>query len=88
MTISLRAKVSLFIAAVVIAISAVSTILFISLHRQSIEREMVARGVALAEALSRAVDESLAAENLNLIKQVEDIVHTKDVVLTQVYSTL
>ena len=88
MNLSLQTKVTLFIAAVVIAISAVSTSLFVSVHKKSMERETVARGLALNEALSRAVANSLASENLELIKQVQDIVHTRDVTLAQVYTTL
>jgi len=88
MNLSLQTKVTLFIAAVVIAISAVSTSLFVSVHKKSMERETIARGFALNEALSRAVANSLASENLELIKQVQDIVHTRDVTLAQVYTTL
>jgi PAS domain S-box-containing protein len=85
---SLRTKVTAFVAIVVITVSMVSTFLSISAHRKSLERELLARSIALSEALSRAVDEGLAAENLNLIKQVADIVHTKDVLLVQVFSSL
>ncbi len=88
MKLSLKAKVTVFIAAVVIIVIAVSTFLSISANTMSIEREVLARGVALSEALARSVSDGLAAENLNLIKHVENIVHTKDVLLTQVFSTL
>jgi PAS domain S-box-containing protein len=88
MTLSLRIKVSVFIAVVVLVITAVSTALFFSAQKAAIEREVTVRGIALAEALSRSVDEGIAQENLNLIKQVEKIVHTKDVVLAQVFTTL
>lgn len=88
MNLSLKTKVTVFIAAVVLSVSAISTFLSISVQKKSIERQVIARGIGLAEALSRSVDEGLAAENLNLIKDVEDIVHTRDVVLTQVFSTL
>src|SRR3990172_10087813 len=88
MNISLKTKVTAFVALAVIAISAVSTSLFFSSYKRGLEREVLARGIALSEALARAVDEGLAAEDLNLIKQVEDIVHTNDVVLAQVFSSL
>jgi len=88
MTHSLKTKVTLFIAAVMIAASAVSTSLFIAAQRQSVEREVIARGIALSEALARSVDDGLASENLNLIKNVEDIVHTSDVLFTQVFSVI
>jgi PAS domain S-box-containing protein len=85
---SLKTKVTLFITAVMIAASAVSTALFIAAQRDSVEREVIARGIALCEALSRSVDDGLASENLNLIKNVSDIVHTDDVLFTQVFSVV
>ncbi len=88
MNFSLKTKVTVFIAVVVVTVSAVSTVLSISNEKRSIERELIARGIALSESLSRSVDEGLAGENLNLIKHVEDIVRTPDVVLTQVFSSL
>jgi PAS domain S-box-containing protein len=88
MNFSLKTKVSAFIAAVVVTVSAVNTAYFILTQKRSIERELIARGAALSEALSRTVDEGLAAENLNLIKSVEETIHTDDVVFTQVFSIL
>ena len=88
MTLSLKIKVTLFIAVVMIASSTVSTVLYIAAQRDHIEHEVVARGVALSEALARAVDDGLASEDLNLIKNVSDIVNTDDVILTQVFSML
>lgn len=88
MNISLKTKVTAFVALAVLAIGAVSTFLFFSAYKRGLEREVLARGIALSEALARALDDGLAAEDLNLIKQVEDIVHTDDVVLAQVFSSL
>ncbi len=88
MSVSLKTKVTAFIALVVIIISMVSTFLFISVHKKSIEREIIARGITMAESLARAVNKGLASENLEFIKQVAGIVHTKDVNLAQVYTTL
>jgi PAS domain S-box-containing protein len=88
MNLSLKTKVTIFIAVVVIAVNLVSTLLFISAHKKHIEKEIIARGITLAESLSRAVHEGLASENLELIKDVEEIVHTKDVDLAQVYTTM
>ncbi len=88
MNLSLKTKVTAFIAVVVVTVSAVSTVLSISAEKRSIEGELIARGIALSESLSRSVDEGLAGENLNLIKHVQDIVRTHDVLLTQVFSSL
>ncbi len=86
MTFSLRTKVTFFITVVVLVVSTASTALFFIAQKRSLEREVVARGGALSEALARSVNEGLAAEDLNLIKQVQNIVHTDDIVLTQVFS--
>ncbi len=88
MRFSLRTKVTAFVTALVIIISLVSTSFFISAHRRSIEREIIARGVTLADSFSRGVADGLAAENLELIKEVSNIVHTSDVILAQVYSSM
>ncbi len=88
MRLSLQAKVTLLITVVVVATSSTGSYLFISAHKRSIEREIINRGITMSEALSRAVAEGLASENLQLIQQVESIVHTDDVKLAQVYSTI
>ena len=88
MKLSLKTKVTAFVVAVVFTISLVSTTLFIAAHTRSIEREIVARGITMAESLSRAVDQGLASENLEFIKQVQNIVHTKDVEFAQVFTSL
>ncbi len=85
---TLQKKVTALTAVVVVAVTVVTTLLSLHAQRKGIEREVSARGIALAEALARSVDEGLAAENLNLIKHFEDTVHTKDVILAQVFSTL
>ncbi len=88
MSLTLKTKVSLFITVTVLAISIVSTVLFTTAHKKSIEREIIARGTTLSEALSHAVDEGLAAENLDFIRKVQDVIHTKDVILAQIFSDL
>lgn len=88
MKLSLKTKVTAFVAAIVLLISLVNAVLFIAAHTRSIEREIVARGITMAESLSRAVDQGLASENLEFIKQVQNIVHTKDVAFAQVYTSL
>ncbi|MBA4372794.1 MAG: hypothetical protein C0402_08000 [Thermodesulfovibrio sp.] len=88
MKLTLQKRVTFLIAAVVIMISVTSSLLFLSSYKKSMEREIIARGITMAESLSRAVDDGVAAENLDLIKSLEDIVHTKDVTLSQVYSSL
>src|SRR5208337_1812730 len=88
MRLSLRTKVTVFFTALVIIICLVGTSFYISINRRSIEREIIAKGVTLAESLSRGVANGLAAENLEVIKKVSDIIHTSDVDMAQVYSSL
>jgi PAS domain S-box-containing protein len=83
---SLRTRVTGFIIVVIVATSLISTTFSLSVQKKGIERELHARGAALVEALARNVDEGLAMEKLDLIRYVEDFVHTKDVLLTQVFS--
>lgn len=88
MRLSLRTKVTAFVTAIVIIVSLVSTSYLILAHKHGMEREIVARGFTLTESLSRAVANGLASNNLELIKEVSDIVHTSDVVLAQVYTSM
>ena len=88
MRLSLQAKITLLITVVVVATSATGSFLLISAHKRNIEREIINRGITISEALSRAVADGIASENLQLIQQVQSIVHTYDVKLAQVYSTI
>ena len=65
---SLKTKVSILSAAVIILIGSAATYLFISAHSSSTEKEIIARGTALNASLSKAVAEGLATENIDLIK--------------------
>lgn len=53
---------TLVIVAVLLAASSLRTLLAISVQRESIEHEVVARGIALSEALARSVDDELASK--------------------------
>ncbi len=88
MRVSLKTRVTILIASVIIAISAITTLYFSFAQEGSLDREITARGVTLAESLARGVTSGLAEEDLDFLKQVEDIVHTRDVSLAQVYSSL
>jgi PAS domain S-box-containing protein len=88
MRLSLKAKITLLITVVSVTTSATVSFILISDHKRSMERELINRGITMSEALSRAVAEGLASENLQLIQQVQSIVHTSDVKLAQVYSTV
>lgn len=88
MKISLQTKATIFVASVVIAVSIVSALFFISAHKKSMEREIIVRGLTMADSLSRAIHEGVASENLDFIKQFEEVVRTQDVELSQVFTSL
>jgi PAS domain S-box-containing protein len=88
MKVSLKTKVAVFIALIIISISAISTYLFISTHSQSKEKGRIIRGMAFSYALSKAAEEGLVAENLDLLKKAAYLVTAEDVILAQVYSTI
>ncbi len=88
MKLSLKTRVSVVVTLVILAISAVSTYLFVTTHIRSKERGMVARGNALSYALAKAAEEGLVHEDLNLIKKASYIVKAPDVTLAQVYSNI
>jgi PAS domain S-box-containing protein len=88
MNLSLKTKLSIWIAAIIVLISSALTYYFISETHRGIEKKLVARGEALGHSLARAAEEGLASENLDLIKKAEYIVHSEDVRLVQVYSTI
>ncbi len=85
---SLQTKASLFVTLVIVAISIVSTYLFISAYSRSKERGLIARGTALSYSLSKAAEEGLVNEDLNLIKKASVIVRAPDVTLAQVFSDI
>jgi len=85
---SLQTKVSVVITLTIVLISAFSTYLFTSAHQRSAERGMLVRGEALSYALSKAAEEGLLKEDLNLIKKASYITKAPDVTLVQVYSNI
>ncbi len=88
MRLSLSAKVSALLVLIIISISSVSTYFFVSLESRSREKRLIERGTALSQALSRAAEEGLATENLDLLKKASYIIQSEDVKLVQVYSDL
>ncbi|MEJ2683884.1 MAG: ATP-binding protein [Candidatus Sulfobium sp.] len=88
MRISLRTKVVVLVTLVIVIIGAVTTFLFTAAFRRSEEGGLVKRGAALSYALSRAAEEGLVNEDLDLIKKASDIIRAPDVTLVQVYSDL
>ncbi len=85
---SLQTRVSIFITLTIILISAFSTYLFTSAYRRNAEQSLVVRGTALSYSLSKAAEEGLLKEDLNLIKKASYIIQAPDVSRAQVYSDL
>ena len=85
---SLQTRASVFITLTIILISAFSTYLFTSAHRRSAEQSLVVRGTALAYSLSKAAEEGLLKEDLNLIKKASYIIQAPDLSVAQVYSDI
>ncbi len=88
MTHSLKTRASFFIALFIIIGSALSSYLFISAERDSIERELIIRGTVLSLSLQKAAEEGLAKENLDFVKKASYIVQTEGVEIAQVFTTL
>ena len=88
MKISLQTKVAVIVALVIISVSLISTYQFISAHSRSKEQGRVIRGMALSYALSKAAEEGLINEDLDLIKKASNIIMSQDVILVQVYSNI
>lgn len=88
MKISLRSKVLVFVTLVILTIGVMTSSLFTVAFIRSEERGLVKRGTALSYALSRAAEQGLVNEDLNLIKKASDIIEAPDVKLVQVYSDL
>ena len=79
MNLSLRTRVSLFIAVLVVLLSGTSTFFFTVAHRRTAEREIDARGTALVQTLARAASRGLVAEDLDLLRQASSVVQAPDV---------
>ncbi|HEX8947553.1 MAG TPA: ATP-binding protein [Dissulfurispiraceae bacterium] len=88
MKLSLQTKISGFTTLIVVAISLVSTYLFITTQSRDIERELIARGMALSYSLSKAAEEGLVKEDLDLLAKATYLIKAEDVTLVQAYSTL
>ena len=88
MRFSLKTKVSILLTLIIIVISTVSTYLFTSAHGRSSEKSLIARGTALSYSLSKAAEEGLLHEDLDLIKRASNIVKAPDVILAQVFTDI
>ncbi len=87
MKMSLKLKVAVFVALIIITISSIITYFFITSQNRRIEKELISKGFTLNYMLSKAVQEGLAREDLDLIKQAYFIVKAEDVLLVQIYTS-
>jgi len=84
--ISLHVKILIPLSLIIITVSIVSTYFFVDSHRRSIEKQLIARGFALSYAMSKAAEEGIAGEDLDLIRKAQHIINAEDVTLVQVYT--
>jgi PAS domain S-box-containing protein len=87
MNLSIKTKISVVIALLIIAVTAVNAAYFIRHSHLQVESVMIRKGTALSSSLSKAAEEGLASESLDLLKKAEYIVNEQEVVLSQIYST-
>ncbi len=88
MKLSLQSKIAIFLTLTILAISAVSSYLFISAYIRAKEKELIAIGTTLSYTLSKTAEEGLIRENLDLLRQASYIVQTEDLIFMQVYSNI
>lgn len=88
MRLSLQAKVTLIVTLLIVLTGAVSTFIFTQMHRRSKERGLIIRGSTLNYSLSKATEQALVNENLDLIREASRIIRTSDVTLVQVYTSM
>lgn len=88
MNLSIRIRVILFVVAAISAVGLLTTYLHVRTENRVLEHELQARGTIIAESLSKAIDYGMATEDLDFIKEFSDIVHTDDVTMAHVYSTI
>ena len=84
----MQTKVSVFITLIIVVTSVISTYLFTTQYKQSKEKGRIERGAALSYALSKAAEEGLLNENLDLLKKASSVVKAPDVTLAQVYLSI
>ncbi|MEW6715032.1 MAG: HAMP domain-containing protein, partial [Nitrospirota bacterium] len=87
MNFSIKTKISAVIVLLIAVVAIINTAFFIRHSHIQIDNILIEKGTALSSSLSKAAEEGIAAENLDLLKRAEYIVHEKGVTLSQIYST-
>ena len=88
MNLSLQARVAIVVTLIIVAMGSISTYIFTSAYSRSRERNRLMRGETLAYTLSKAAEEGLLKEDLDLIRKAANVIKAPDVTLVQVYSTI
>jgi signal transduction histidine kinase/ActR/RegA family two-component response regulator len=88
MKLSLQARVAIVVTLIIVAMGSLSTYRITSAYSRSMERNRLMRGETLAYTLSKAAEEGLLKENLNLLRKAANVIQAPDVALVQVYSTI
>lgn len=87
MKLSIKTKISSVIALLIMAVAIINAAFFIRHSHRQMEDVLIEKGTALSSSLSKAAEEGMAGENLDLLKRAEYIVNEKGVTLSQIYST-
>lgn len=87
MKLSIKTKISFVIALLIMAVAIINAAFFIRHSHRQMEDVLIEKGTALSSSLSKAAEEGMAGENLDLLKRAEYIVNEKGVTLSQIYST-
>ncbi len=88
MKLSLQARVALAVTLIIVAMGLINTYRIASAYSRSRERNRLMRGETLAYTLSKAAEEGLVKEDLDLIRKAANVIKAPDVSLVQVYSTI
>jgi signal transduction histidine kinase len=84
---SLNLKVTGVITFLTLLLGVFSTLFYVSSYEDGVRRELIARGMTMAESLAMSLDEAVASENLDLISHLQKISYARDVLLAQVFTT-
>jgi PAS domain S-box-containing protein len=85
---SLQTRVAVVVTLIIVAMGSISTYRITSAYSRSRERNRLLRGETLAYTLSKAAEEGLLKEDLDLIRKAANVIRAPDVTLVQVYSTI
>ncbi|MDA8099038.1 MAG: ATP-binding protein [Nitrospiraceae bacterium] len=88
MTGSLQTRIAIAVTVIIVVIGTVITVFFTTTYTASRERNRIMRGETLTYTLSKAVEEGLVKEDLDLLRKASYVIQAPDVTRLQVFSTI